>query len=392
MAWSGGRTEIGPPSRWILALSRLDRFYSPPEIGAPGKRRGRTMRRDLVLSSLFILVMLLVALAFIATILPHLRPSNYRLEADFLDARGLTQGTKVVQQGYVIGLVERVEPIFGLEDGEKSAHEGADGCRPVDGDPRLPVFRAELRIRNEWKIPVDSRAQLGSAGLLEDDVIKIRTGMSRSSLQPGDCILTLDREADLPEQVAVLTVKITRLTEQMTRLIDETVEPALKRIAKQIERLEILLGTGMDPPDASSGLAATFKSLRDYLEELKAAVDPGEIEHIIGSVRAGTGDLAHFSEFMNQKTAGIEKTLAHLQATAERLEIAIREDHPPIRQAIADSQYLLQELSVSIVPILTHIEETTRNLSELSHELRNDPRAFFRRREAEKPPSWFQAE
>jgi phospholipid/cholesterol/gamma-HCH transport system substrate-binding protein len=346
------------------------------------------MRRDLRLSGAFVLAMLLVALTFMATLLPGFWPSSYWLVADFLDARGLEEGTRVVQQGYVIGLVERIEPIFGSGDSETPVRATSSRCRSARLDQDLPIFRARLRIRNDWKIPLDSQAQLGSTGALQDDAVKLRPGTSRSSLQSGDCIATLDREADLLDQIAVLTARVTQLTDQMARLVDETIEPALKRIAKQIETLEILLGTG----EESSGLAATFKSLRNYVADLKAAADPQDIAQILDSVKTGTDDLARFSASLNQRTVVIEKTLAHLATIAESLELAIRENQPPLRQTIADSQYLLQELSESMVPILTHIEETTRHLSELSRELRNDPRSFFRSHETEQPPSWFQGE
>ena len=38
-------------------MNRLERLYSPPEIGAPGKRAAVGVRRDLFLAGLFVLTM-----------------------------------------------------------------------------------------------------------------------------------------------------------------------------------------------------------------------------------------------------------------------------------------------------------------------------------------------
>ena len=184
------------------------------------------------------------------------------------------------------------------------------------------------------------------------------------------------------------------MTLLITRLVDETLAPALQRIANQIATLERLLGTGNtgDAPAAdatAAGLAGTFQSLRDYLAELEAAVNPDDIRRIVTAITSGSTQLAALSTTLNQRAATVEQIVQHLAAITTNLEQVMRENRPPLQQSLADSQYVLQELAASIGPILSNLEETTRQLSDLARELRQEPRTLFRRQEHEARPTWF---
>jgi phospholipid/cholesterol/gamma-HCH transport system substrate-binding protein len=85
----------------------LELLYQPPEIGAPGIRRGRRQRRDLVLSGLFVLVMAAVVGAVLLLNVPALF-GGYELRAYFPEATGLDRGIDVVQEGFVVGHVGAV--------------------------------------------------------------------------------------------------------------------------------------------------------------------------------------------------------------------------------------------------------------------------------------------
>ncbi|SDX93719.1 phospholipid/cholesterol/gamma-HCH transport system substrate-binding protein [Allochromatium warmingii] len=381
-------------------MSRLERFYTPPEIGAPGRRRGRVMRRDLLLSALFVLGMLALVLGVLSLILPGFGQRTYWLEANFLHAKGLEVGTPVMQQGYVIGLVEQIEPIFSpnlnlnTPPAPRPAH-----CQPrADGELPPTIFRARLRLLGDWPIPADSHAQIGATGPLQPDAVKILPGRSATRLESGACLMTLDREADVIDHLLTLTDQLSHVTLLITRLVDETLAPALQRIANQIATLERLLGTGTDSsgaaPDAdvdaaAAGLAGTFRSLRDYLAELEAAINPDEIRRIVTAIASGSTQLAALSTMLNQRAATVEQIVQHLAAITANLEHTLRENRPPLQQSLADSQYVLQELAASIGPILSNLEETTRQLSDLARELRQEPRTLFRRHEHEARPPWF---
>ena len=121
-------------------MNSLERLYSPPEIGGPGKREARSRRRDLVLAGLFVLSMAALAAATFAILMPGLLGGAYRLHAYFADASGLYTSTQVLQGGYVVGLVERMTPIFPGRD------EEAKNCPspPMIRRPRISAAHRAL--------------------------------------------------------------------------------------------------------------------------------------------------------------------------------------------------------------------------------------------------------
>ncbi len=97
-------------------MSRLERLYSPPEIGAPGKRQAQSRHRDLFFAGAFVLAMLAV-LGVVLTLLSPGLFGGYGLRAYFLDADGLDRGIDVIQEGFVIGVVQAVDPVFAVDRG-----------------------------------------------------------------------------------------------------------------------------------------------------------------------------------------------------------------------------------------------------------------------------------
>ena len=68
---------------------------------------------------------------------------------------------------------------------------------------------------------------------------------------------------------------------------------------------------------------------------------------------------------------------------AADLRALVKRNRPAIERSVTDSQYVLQELAASLAPILEHIEVTTRNLAEVSRDLRNNPAVILHGREVQ---------
>lgn len=363
-------------------MSRLERLYSPPEIGAPGKREGRARRQDLFLAGLFVLAMAAVALVALALVIPGLFGGQYRLRAYFLDARGLDPGIQVIQEGYVIGLVERVSPVFPGRDPD------AGSCPPPppgasDRSPALPCFRATLRIRANWPVPRDSRAQLGSAGLLSGEAIKVLPGASPEVLADGAVIDAQGRERDLMAQLSALT-------DSLERMVKETVEPALASIKAQIQTIETLLGSGGDEGENRERLAGAFESLRGLAAKLEDLVKPDQIRAILGSVEQMSADLTQVTSRLTGSTEEVQKTVKNYGELARDIQGLVVESKPGLQRSLDDTQFLLQELSAALTPILTNIEDATHNLSALARDLRRDPAVIIKGRKVEEQAPWFQ--
>jgi phospholipid/cholesterol/gamma-HCH transport system substrate-binding protein len=413
-------------------MNRLERLYSPPEIGAPGKRAAVGVRRDLFLAGLFVLTMVAVVAGTLALLMPGLFGGSLRLYAYFPDAAGLASGIQVSQAGYDIGVVEAVEPVF--------PEAGFDPCPdpnpiPTPGaavprTPSGPCFRATLRIRAGWPIPRDSIAQLASAGLLQGQALRILPGQDRGNpLADGDRIRVVGREADLVEQLG-------RLTDSLQTLVEQTIAPALAGIARQIAALQELLGTGPvakpgtkadadrtaatgdGTPGSAAGagaaaadgkasgaqgdgttaqggtdaaaepggrerLAGVFDNLQNLSANLEAALDPQKLSGILSAVEQIAKDLAGVSGTLSGQSQNVQKTVKDYGALAADLRALIKHNRPGIDSTVTDSQYVLQELAASLAPILEQIETSTRNLAEVTRDLRNNPAVILWGREVQ---------
>lgn len=367
------------------AARRLDRLYAPPEIGAPGKRRALAERRQLLLAGVFVLVMALVVVAAFALILPGLLGQTYRLEAYFPDAEGLDPGMQLVQEGYVIGLVERVKPVFpGDPDHGHHCPPPAAGAPPRS--PTLPCFRATLRIRDQWPIPRDSQVRLTTLGLLKGNALSIAVGPSAELLAPGAVIAALAPEPDLTQQLAVLT-------ETVRLVVEESIAPTLASIRDQVKTIELLVGGGEDPGQGLAGnreqLAGAFENLRLLSDNLVKVVDPQAIGAILGSVETMSADLARITAEMAASTKDVQRTVNNYDGLATDIRGLVNENRPALERSLDDTQFLLQSLAAALTPILTNIEDASRNLAAFSQELRSHPTQLLRPRETEEQAPWF---
>ncbi|MCC7278668.1 MAG: MCE family protein [Chromatiaceae bacterium] len=365
------------------AARRLDRLYAPPEIGAPGKRRALAERRQLLLAGVFVLAMALVVVAAFALILPGLLGQTYRLEAYFPDAEGLDPGMQLVQEGYVIGLVERVKPVFpGDPDHGRHCPPPAAGAPPRS--PTLPCFRATLRIRDQWPIPRDSQVRLTTLGLLKGNALSIAVGPSAELLAPGAVIAALAPEPDLTQQLAVLT-------ETVRLVVEESIAPTLASIRDQVKTIELLVGGGEDQGLAGNReqLAGAFENLRLLSDNLVKVVDPQAIGAILGSVETMSADLARITAEMAASTKDVQRTVNNYDGLATDIRGLVNENRPALERSLDDTQFLLQSLAAALTPILTNIEDASRNLAAFSQELRSHPTQLLRPRETEEQAPWF---
>lgn len=362
-------------------MSRLERLYSPPEIGAPGKREGRGRRRDLFYAGLFVLAMVAVAIGAFALAMPGLFGGAYRLSAYFLEAKGLDVGIQVIQEGYAIGIVERVAPVFPDRDPDAGqCPPPPEGTPPRS--PALPCFRATLRIREAWPVPEDSRAQLGTAGLLQGDAVKIQPGRSGALLGDGARIAAEGRESDLVAQIG-------RLADSLNRVVEDTIAPALASIKAQIQNIETLLGSGSDQGENRERLSGAFENLRKLSADLEQAVDPDKIAAILGSVERLSSHLAQVSSRLTGSTEEVQSAVRQYSELAREIRGVVSINKPALQGALDDTQVLLQEISSSLTPILANIEDATRNLSALSRDLRQNPASIIQGRKIEERTPWF---
>ncbi len=362
-------------------MSRLNRLYSPPELGAPGKRQAHDRQRDLALAGLFVLAMLALVFGILVLLAPGLF-TGYTLRAYFLDADGLDSGMDVMQEGFVIGRMRSLEPVF------RNAADRAECPLPTtERAPDLPCFRAKLSIQQDWPVPSGSVAQLAPAGLLQGNIIRIIPGSAVTTLSAGSHIPTIDREPDLAMQIS-------STMQQAQGTLDEVIRPTLTRLQERIQGLLALFkddqnGTGELGADLGQGLGSVLNNLVEVSANIEQSIDPEQIQGIMSAVQTLSDNLATVSTALPSQTEEIQNAVVQYSALAEELQQLVQASRPSVQGSLDDVQYLLQELSVALAPILANIESASRNLSALSRELREDPVSLLRGQEQEEQSPWF---
>jgi phospholipid/cholesterol/gamma-HCH transport system substrate-binding protein len=365
-------------------MTTLNRLYSPPELGAPGKRDARRRHRELSLAGLFVLAMVAVVIGILLLMAPGLL-SGYTLRAYFPQADGLDTGLDVMMDGYVVGRMRTLAPVF-LQDPDRSE------C-PQPTDPRapmMPCFRATLSIQQAWPVPADSQLQLAPAGVLRGNMLRIVPGLSASQLEQDAVIPTIAREPDLSMQVQA-TLSMAEHT------LDEVIRPTLTRIQTRIQDLLAMFQGGSEEESAigelgtevSSGLSAVVKNLTQLSSDIEQSIDPAQIRAILEKVEVMSNSLAILSESLPARTRAIQETVDRYGLLADQISTTVETTRPDLQGSMTDARYLLQELAAAIAPILSNLENASRNLSGLSRELREDPVSLLRGQEQQEQSPWF---
>ncbi|MGH8547724.1 MAG: MlaD family protein [Methylococcales bacterium] len=321
-------------------MSGIERFYSPPEIGAPGRREGFRRRRDLLFAGIFSLAML-AALLVCIVILFGWTGEKISLTTECPASGGVLRGTPVVQADYRIGKVVSVEPT-------------------MIGAKKGPPFILSLQIDRAWRVSTKDKFVIGSAGLLQGNVVNLV-----SSQEAG---------TDAADLVAEHNGKLA--CEVESGLI-EKLDPIIASIKRQIETLEGFLVTkDTDSGDTRKTLSGILENLHEVSEHLKqqmAAIKPQEVGELVGSARATARNVERITGTLSRRSAEIETAIADFGKLADRLNRLVEKNDPKIQRSLSDTQYMLQELGTAMTPILNNLDETSHNLKELSADLRNNP-------------------
>lgn len=354
-------------------MSDFERLYTPPAIGAPGRAAARARRRSLRRSGLFVLLMALLLTA-VLLLLRFRNLDAIELRTWLPATDGLTAGALVEQAGYTIGTVVSVTPTF--PDADNSA-----ACNPsATPHPHQPCFEIRLRIDRQWPIPTDSVAILASK-LLQGTVIRIEPGNASTLLADNGSLSGRGDDSDLAASANQLVVKLGTLLEHVQGIMDQTIAPMLSSINTQVGALQSL--TVSDNSDNGNATGAALKDVAEVLNNLKQLTgdlaSPSsqdrdtDIGKMLRATRLAAENVEAITAAVNSRTQEIRNAVSQFTALGERLNKLARNASPGVERAITDTQYLMQETATALTPILNNVDETTRNLLELSRDLRDNP-------------------
>jgi phospholipid/cholesterol/gamma-HCH transport system substrate-binding protein len=235
---------------------------------------------------------------------------------------GLSNGTRVLYEGFPVGIISGIEPL------------------PAEGDGR---YRVGLDVRRGWRIPEDSSCRITASGLLAAVVIEISAGSSSRSLEPGSEIEGV-ASANLIEVVSSVAGEIA----EDTPAILNSLESFTGDLSRVMARVETVLS------EENSARAQTT------LTNLEAA-------------------SASFASFSRE----LDETQDRLDRLLTRVDRMVQKNEPEISYAVGDLRHTLESIAQHIDAINHNLETTSRNMSEFSRQIRQNPGVLIRGREGD---------
>lgn len=251
---------------------------------------------------------------------------------------GLGSGTLVTYEGFVVGQVRAIRP---------------------QREARRVVFEVEFGVQQGWQIPADSVARVYSQGLLSDTVIDIAEGQAEQVLAPG-ATLRSARSVDLFQPQGELAAGLDDLGERsvkpMLAALRETVETLAAEIDVKVPRIL----------DDTQALVTKLDKSATHLSEVMNAQTAAKAQRIIGNVDLAAADLRSLAEDLTE----VKRDSLALMRKLDRL---VTDVQPDIRDSVVALREVLQRLSVYSENILLNLDSTSRNMSEFSRQIRDNP-------------------
>jgi len=231
---------------------------------------------------------------------------------------GLKYGTIVSYEGYQLGQVESVKPI---QDNGKTR------------------YKVTFGIREDWKVPSDSVAQIVSSGLLGGISVNIKEGVSDSSLKPGDT-LQGQEGADLFAAVGGAAGDIKLLIADVRKFVGTL--------------------------NKEAGLLDDAKKLMKRLDNSAA-----NLEKILSDNNArGINDTVNTISSLAQR---LDKTITEVDRTIQSAGNLVNENRNDLKRSIRLMSASLETVSQHIDTITYNLEGTSRNMNEFSRQIRENP-------------------
>lgn len=256
----------------------------------------------------------------------------------YRNVAGVGYGTPVYYEGYRVGQVTEVTP---------------------DRTGDYTRYRVELEIQEEWTVPVDSIAQVTSAGLLSDVFIGISEGQSRQVLSQGAEIQGLEG--------GDLFATFNALATEAQKIAHTKVEPLLDLLAERLDGFtnDVNTNTPLILQDTRS-LLGRLNDSATSLTELLGPANRQNVEEILVNINAASSDAALLS-------SDLHATHATLRRVLDELGEVVDENQPQLKRAITDLSIAMDGLSTRVDAIGYHLEASSRNMNEFSQIIRRNP-------------------
>jgi phospholipid/cholesterol/gamma-HCH transport system substrate-binding protein len=265
-------------------------------------------------------------------------------------------GTQVRYEGYPIGQVERIVPFA------------------RDGRMR---FRLDVSVEAGWRVPDDSIARIGSSSFLAAKTIDIAAGGSATALKP-DTMIASAPSKDMFIMMANLADEFGQINRRSLRPLIDDIASLARRVGGRMEadltRLTASLNVLASRVEGRSGpildrvesvvrrLDNSSAGLNNILSDKNVAIIDGVIVQA-GSAARNITDITRELKIAEQQ---IEKTITLINGM-------VTDNRGNIDKSLTNARYTLQSISRNIDSIMQSVDLTSRNMSEFSRQIRQNP-------------------
>ncbi len=303
----------------------------------------------------FVLIILIGLFVAVAWLTGRTGPTE-SYHAVYRNVTGVKFGSQVMYEGYPIGQVTAVTP--------------------VDQGGRME-FRIDFDVKEGWRLPDDSRAEIGASSLLSAISLNISAGSSLTALKPGDRILSREA-ANLFDVVATVASEIA-----------EMAETNLKPLLEQLTR-----GGGVLTEILEDDGRVIIDRVRELVEDLALRapeitddfeIFANDLERLGSNLNRSADELNEFLTPENRNK--VEGVLDHLDRAATSLDLLMIEanamigttndlletNQEDVTTATNDLRYTAASISRYVESINHSLDGAARNMYEFSRQIRQNP-------------------
>ncbi len=251
---------------------------------------------------------------------------------------GLSEGTLVTYEGYVLGKVDSIAPL--------RTDEGI-------------AYRVALALRKDWKVPSDSVARIYSEGLLADTVVNISEGHSTAFLEPGGLIRG-EQGIDLFAVIGEVAGDFGDLSENAIRPLIESLNRTVQQVGGVLESRVPVIVSDVEH------LVARLNESATHLSGIMNDEGENKARRILTNIDQASADLSKL-------TAGLTDVKHDAQALMAKLDGLVSESGPDMQHATAELRFILEQVSRYSSGILQNMDDTSRNMNEFSRKIRENP-------------------
>ena len=279
---------------------------------------------------------------------------HYRVLFD--NVTDLKYGTVVRYEGFPIGTVDKIVPIY-----EKGKYR----------------FGVMIGVQKDWKFPADSKAGIRASSFLAAKTIDVTGGKSADLIAVG---------GDIPGTGAGdMFALMSGLAGRVGALLDTGVAPLIEQLKVSIKQLtdtanSTIGGVGGDVrtliADAGNHLDTISANVTNLTASMQTSLD--QLHKVLSDGNVKSVD--QILDNLDAASVNANKTLAELNAlsievngVAQSIQAMVNRNSKNVDKSTADLEYILRAVSQNIDSITNNLEGTTRNMNEFSRLIRQNP-------------------